>query len=193
MATDYLKLYEGAFLLNDYDKYTSEEDPVYKAPADFLKANIGKFKTHVDVSSGRGFLFVFLKDLDLCSTTTDLKQFNGLSIPFIKIDLTNKDDLNTLKSTKYDVLTCTGVLEHVEKEDVDSILKTFSETAPVCLLTIAKHRDTYDGVELHKIIEDEHWWANHIIKYFDIENLELFYEDGKLFYFELKSKIGDIS
>lgn len=187
---DYLKNYEYVFNNNpDYDMGgKNKNDPVYKAPADFLKKNKGKFKSHIDVSSGKGFFFDFIADLGLCSISTDLKKFHSLNIPFIEIDLTNKEDLNKLKENHYDVLTCTGVLEHIEEEYVDDVLKTFSEISDVCLLTIAKHSDVQFGIVLHVIIEDENWWRQRLLKYFELKNLEMFYDDGRLFYFELESK-----
>lgn len=188
---DYLKNYEYVFNNNpNYDMAgKNKNDPVYKPPADFLKRNKGKFKSHIDISSGRGLFFDFIKDLELCSVSTDLKKFHNLNIPFIEIDLTNKEDLNRLKENHYDVLTCTGVLEHIEEEYINDLLKTFSEISDVCLFTIAKHSDVQFGIELHVIIEDENWWRRRILKYFELKDLEVFYDDGRLFYFELESKM----
>lgn len=187
---DYLKNYEYVFKNNpSYDTGgKNKNDPVYKAPADFLKKNKGKFKSHIDISSGRALFFNFIKDLDLHSVSTDLKKFNNLNIPFIEIDLTNKEDLNKLKENHYDVLTCTGVLEHIEERYIDNILETFSEISDVCLFTIAKHMDVQFGITLHIIIEDENWWRERILKYFELKDFNIFYEDGRLFYFELEGK-----
>ena len=166
----------------------NRNDPVYKPPADFLKRNKEKYKTHIDVSSGRGIFFEFIEDLGLDSVSTDLKKFHSLNIPFVAVDLTKKEGLDKLKENHYDVLTCTGVLEHVEKEYIDDILKTFAEMSDVCLLTIGKHKDVQFGIALHIIIEDENWWKDRISKYFEVKDFELFYDDGRLFYFELESK-----
>lgn len=75
-----------------------------------------------------------------------------------------------------DLVVCGDVLEHVEPECLEAVLKHLqSLTRKICFavihLTPAK-KVLPDGRNAHLIQEDEHWWAERLSKYFDINQMQ---------------------
>lgn len=75
-----------------------------------------------------------------------------------------------------DLVVCGDVLEHVEPECLESVLQHLrSLTRKVCFavihLTPAK-KFLPDGRNAHLILEDEHWWAERLSKYFKIDQMQ---------------------
>lgn len=73
-----------------------------------------------------------------------------------------------------DLVVCTDVLEHVEPDLLDNVLKHLQGlTCKVGYFVIATRPDTSktlpDGSNPHKIIEKPHWWKSVLSNYFIIE------------------------
>jgi len=146
-----------------------------------------KHKKLIDISSGRGFLIKYLKELirDIEITSTDLEKFNNLDVEFIRLDLCEKDDYKNVMGT-YDLLSCLDVLEHVEEKYIDDILMFFRTLSNRFCLGVANHPDIQNGIELHLIQEDKDWWDRKLSKYFKIiESFKMY--DDKLYCYILES------
>jgi len=154
----------------------------------YILPNKERIKTCIDISSGRGGFLSLIKDLGFNIVSTDLKKFNNLDLPFIRCDLSNKTDVDSLKSNHYDLLTCIDVLEHIEKQYIDYVLQVFAEMSDVCLLIIANHEDFQYGIKLHLIVEELEYWTSCVSRYFTIDKIETL-KDGLIYYFECSRKI----
>jgi len=191
---DYLKIYEEVYKTSEVYNYipaTIEEilkNPAYSGPFYFLMSKIKKDEKIIDIGTGRGILInvilnYFKKNNITC---TDISKFYELDVEFIKIDLTK--DLNKLEDLRFDALTCTNVLEHIEEEFIDSILLTFSKIARFSALTIANHEDVVNGYRLHINNQKMDYWENKLNNYFNIIEKSVYYPYEILFYFGLESK-----
>lgn len=72
-----------------------------------------------------------------------------------------------------DLVVCFGVLEHIEPECLDDVLKHMaSKTKKLCYMTIAPKRPDRlvlaDGRNAHLIQEDESWWVDRVSKHFEV-------------------------
>lgn len=71
-----------------------------------------------------------------------------------------------------DMVACLDVLEHVEPEKLDSVLKHLASLARhemfFTISTRPAHKTLPDGRNAHLIVEDADWWAEQIEKYFQI-------------------------
>lgn len=75
------------------------------------------------------------------------------------------DNILTYKG-KADALYCMDVLEHIAPNEIDANLAALSRIAPQQLFGIANHSDRQEGVELHLIQEDSHWWEKKLREYY---------------------------
>jgi hypothetical protein len=162
------------------------KDPVYAGPLNFVLA--GNYKSVVDIGSGRGnfinLLLNYNPDIEIISC--DLQKFNDIPITFIPVDLTG--DLTSISDLRADVLTCTGVLEHIPLDCLPEVFRVFSMIAPYASFTIANHQDRYKGVDIHitnMALED---WIPIIDEYYEIINTQKYYKDNKLFLINVRSK-----
>ena len=162
---------------------------------DFVVENIKKLNLEnnclIDIGSGRGQLISMLTESNIKNlqiTSVDLENFHNKAIKqFIKCDLSNENDRLSISSYKYDILTCTDVFEHLDKTFIEEVIKMCSKTSKICILCIANHSDVIDGIELHTIIENDIWWENLLLKYFDIKYKETQY-NNRLFEYVCVSK-----
>ena len=161
----------------------------------FIELNKDKFNSFVDVSSGKGEYIDTIKELigksNLKIATTDIKKFHSLDVDFIKLNLADKNDLEDFKKYRFDLLTCLGVLEHIEHNHIDIILETFSTVGKYNVITVANHSDKYKEWELHLIQEPISWWSTKIKNYFTILTesiIDVGSPDDRLFLFELERK-----
>jgi hypothetical protein len=88
--------------------------------------------------------------------------------------------LNTLPLGKFDIVLCTDVLEHVERQFVDATLDRLREytecAALLCICTRLASSTLPDGTNTHITVEPSAWWADKIQKRWkDIKVLD----DGK--------------
>jgi len=121
-------------------------------------------------------------------TSVDLKKFHNEDVySFIQADLSNENDRKIIYSKKYDILTCTDVFEHLDKNFIEEVIKMCSKTSKICILCIASHTDFRNGIELHTIIENDIWWEELLLKYFNIKHKETKY-DNMLFEYVCISK-----
>jgi chemotaxis methyl-accepting protein methylase len=106
---------------------------------------------------------------------------------FIRCDLSSPVQRDALLVKQFDILTCTDVLEHLDKSFIEDVLRLYSSLSTYSILAIANHSDIIDGVELHTIQENDTWWENYILKYFSIVDKQTFY-NGRLYMYVCKKQ-----
>jgi len=71
-----------------------------------------------------------------------------------------------------DVVVCTDVLEHIEPECLDDVLRDlFDLTQKIILLAIhltPAHKHLSDGRNAHLILESPKWWEDKVSRYFKV-------------------------
>lgn len=187
---NYLEVYTNAF---NTPTYSAEHHLQY----DYIVKNVLKLNSVsnniVDVGSGRGFVIKMLNNIsnnliNYSITSVDLKQFhNERCNQFIECNLSVDTDRNKLLMSKYDILICTDVFEHLDKSYIESVIHMCSKIAPICILGIANHSDILNSIELHTIQENDIWWETYLNKYFEIMNKETHFY-GRLYMYVCKSK-----
>lgn len=141
---------------------------------------INKFSSILDIGTGRGNLVkLILKHYpNIKISTSDIENFHNIDVNFYKIDLT---DINSLKNIeKHDIITCTDVLEHLPENNIKNVIEAFSKKCKFAIFTIANHSEVINGVELHLIQKDLDFWQKIIKEFFEIKNVETFY-NGRLY------------
>lgn len=186
---DYKQTYEKSFQTPNYNLHSDEEFR-FQYVMKFINTN--KIGSVIDISSGRGNLINMIKSFDpkVQITSTDLKKFHNYDIPFFEVNLCDTNTFKNITPSKFDLLTCLDVLEHIEKGCVEDVIRTFSELSRYSVLTIANHSDVLNGVELHLIQENLNYWGPIIEKYFTILDQQEHY-NGRLYLFTLKSKTNE--
>jgi len=176
---NYLQVYSDAFALPDY---SAQDHVQYHYATDLLdKLALPSFKL-IDVGSGRGQLVGRVRERHPGAhiTSVDLQRFHAEPVDeFIRCDLSVAADRDRLVGP-YSILTCTDVLEHLDKSYVDAVLARFASLAGLSVLAIANHSDVINGVELHTIQEDHHWWEAQLGRHFEILDRQHVY-DGRLY------------
>jgi len=184
---DFKKIYENSFSNPNYNLHNDEEFRFQFVKNFILKTEI---KTMIDIGSGRGNVLKIVTETfpNIIVESSDLKKFHGLNTKFHEINLCDSKTFKSIEDSKYDLLSCLDVLEHIEKDCVDDVLSLFSKISKYSLLTIANHSDKQNGVELHLIQENLTYWNPIIEKYFEILDTKKEYNE-KLYLLTLKSKI----
>lgn len=184
---DYQKIYENSFSNQKYNLHPDEEFR-FQYVLDVVKLKFPK--SVIDIGSGRGNLIRVIQNFnsEIEIVSSDLKKFHTLDVPFFQVNLCEKSSFEKLPQKKFELLTCLDVLEHIEKDCVDSVLSQFAKLSDFSVLTIANHSDVLNGVELHVIQENFEFWKPQIENYFNIENFTEYY-GGRLYVLTLKSKI----
>jgi 2-polyprenyl-3-methyl-5-hydroxy-6-metoxy-1,4-benzoquinol methylase len=178
-SNDYDKLYAKAFA---HIKYATPPETLFRFQyvAKYISEN-KNIKTIIDVGSGRGVVVDMLKKINnnFEIMMVDLEKYNSIDVDFMKINLSLPPDRQKLidkySNKKYDILTCLDVLEHLDKSFISDVFYTFSKICNEAILTIANHSDMLDGIELHTIQENFHYWEPLILKYFKIVHYEEHY------------------
>lgn len=179
---EYNKVYSEIFKNKSYN---SDNSLSYQKSMDFFEKveKENNIDSIIDIGSGKGNLLKKLP-IDKQIFSYDLECFYDKSILghvlFQKLNLSIKKELESIKHA--DFLFCLDVLEHLEEEHIESILKTFSEKANFLFFTIANHSDIINGVELHLIQEDQIYWNEKINKYFKIISFETLYNNRLMLY-----------
>lgn len=188
---DYKKVYDGAFSV---PSYSNDEHIQYKYVQDnIMQLNLPSNKI-IEIGSGRG------QNLQKCIsnksqinqlslTSVDLNNYHNISVDkFIKGDLSKPDDrLEILNSGKYDILICTDVFEHLDKNFIESVIELCAKLAKYAIIAIANHSDVQNGIELHTIQEPDTWWDDLLIKHFTIIDKQKKYSN-RLYMYKLVSK-----
>jgi ubiquinone/menaquinone biosynthesis C-methylase UbiE len=195
---DYIEVYTDIF--NSRGIYKGARLALHNVAAfEFIKNNEDEINSVVDIGTGRGAYIAKMRELiprEIRVVTTDLKQFHKLDdVEFVKLDLSSEQELEAFKDNEFDLLTCLGVLEHIEAKYIDSILEMFASVSRFSIFTIANHSDKFKEFELHLIQERIEWWQEKIEKYYNILKAAKIgpgARKGRLFLFELESKLyGD--
>jgi 2-polyprenyl-3-methyl-5-hydroxy-6-metoxy-1,4-benzoquinol methylase len=187
---NYLDVYSTLFS----QSYSGEDDHIqYKIiPNSILEIN-SKNNSIIDIGSGKGHLIRALNKLktninNYKITSVDLSKFHNESCDkFIVCNLSKEEDRNILIKDTYDILICTDVFEHLDKSYIEDVIKMCSQMSSKCIFGIANHSSIVNGIELHTIQENDIWWDNILVKYFNIEKKE-FYVNGLLYYYICNTK-----
>ena len=187
---DYLSVYTNAF---NIPSYSAEHHIQY----DYIIEAILRFNNSsnniIDIGSGRGHVIKMLNNIpnkldNYSITSVDLDKFHSQSCNnFIKCNLSNENNRQVLLNSVYDIVICTDVFEHLDKSYIEEVIKLCSKLGSKCVFGIANHSDILNGVELHTIQENDLWWDNILIKYFNIIKKDIFY-DGRLYMYVCNSK-----
>lgn len=74
-----------------------------------------------------------------------------------------------------EIVICTDVLEHIEPECLDNVLKHLHELTQTCgyfaIATRPAKKTLADGRNAHLIIEPVNWWLQKLLQYFAIADL----------------------
>jgi hypothetical protein len=161
---NYEEVYSSTF---SKEEYSSGSDH-FRFDYVTQKINTPSFSL-IDVGSGRGqVLFKLCKKFPVAKlTAVDLENFSKFP-NFIKCDLSKIDSRNNLLNEKYDYLSSTDLLEHLDKSFIDDVVCLFSKLADTCLISVANHSDVINGIELHTIQENDIWWDAIFSRYFTI-------------------------
>ena len=107
-------------------------------------------KTVLDYGCGKGVILAHLKEQYPNSQWTGYDP----AVPMFNIDLRNK---------QFDCVFCNDVLEHIEPEYLDAVLKhMFDLTQKNIWLridTLPARKKLLDGRNAHLILENENWWT----------------------------------
>jgi 2-polyprenyl-3-methyl-5-hydroxy-6-metoxy-1,4-benzoquinol methylase len=186
---NYIDIYKETF---NNVLYSSEHHIQYDIIIDIIKKLNLPNNNIIDIGSGRGHLIKILKENiynNLSIVSVDLKKFHTLDVTkFIECDLSKESDRNNLLDSKYDVLICTDVFEHLDKSFIEDVVSMCAKLSDNCIFGIANHSDIWNGVELHTIQENDKWWDNIILKYFNITNKSIHF-NGKLYMYTCNTKV----
>lgn len=74
-----------------------------------------------------------------------------------------------------DVVVCTDVLEHIEPECIQDVIKHLSQlTKKICYLTVAiipAQKTLPDGRNAHLLVKPYSWWVGLLEQYFDFQSM----------------------
>ena len=104
--------------------------------------------------------------------------------PLWKLELLDKYDPGVVEwctppTRSYDLVVCTDVLEHIEEEDLDQILRhIYSLTNKVLFASISTRpasKKLPDGTNAHKTIQPDRWWKDKLNEIFHDKLVIAFY------------------
>lgn len=85
--------------------------------------------------------------------------------------------VHSLDPESADIVFCSDVMEHVEPEFLDNVLKHINEKTKVIALFVidlnAAKKTLPDGRNAHLIVENGHWWFNKLSQYFTINSYSI--------------------
>jgi len=129
-----------------------------------------EFKTCVDYGCAKGFLVNALRIVGCDAWGEDISEYA------VENCHPNVRDYVSLPNDKvYDLLICKDVLEHIEVEDIPSVLQKFKKKSKQFFFVIPLGDDDrfrireYEVDITHVTKKDEEWW----IKMFESQGLEL--------------------
>ena len=129
-----------------------------------------EFKTCVDYGCAKGFLVNALRIVGCDAWGEDISEYA------VENCHPNVRDYVSLPNDKeYDLLICKDVLEHVEVEDIPSVLQNFKKKSKQFFFVIPLGDDDrfrireYEVDITHVTKKDEEWW----IKMFESQGMEL--------------------
>lgn len=87
--------------------------------------------------------------------------------------------------SEWDGFYCMDVLEHLTDYELHDNLHALSTLAPIGLIGVANHSDSWNGHELHLIQKEPDWWGAELAQVF--ERVELKHELERFYVFEVAS------
>lgn len=146
-----------------------------------LNSQLHKDNVHYGMSGGRNAYLVMQLALEL--NTMDILDY-GCGKSKLAHNLPFKIKQYDPAIPKYadpvlgarDIVVCTDVLEHIEPNCLDDVLKHLSLLVKkVGYFTVATRpakKTLADGRNAHLIVQPMHWWLQKLFKFFDIRKLE---------------------
>lgn len=161
---DYNKIYKDAFSNPSYSTNRGR-----KFSCSLVKNYITNEDNVIDIGSGRGPVLIELMDVFPPEKilSCDLENFHDMNVSFQPLNLIKEEDRNKIVDF-FDLLTCLDVLEHIEEEYIEDILKFFKRIARKFIIIVANHSDVQNGIELHLTQRPLVWWKQLFKKYFKI-------------------------
>ncbi len=126
----------------------------------------------LDIGCGMGhfgfvaeeFLFCEYEGIDISKYAVENSPYKGLKLR--QADITKK----TFKASKKDLIICSDILEHLEYDKLDIVLKHIKKIGDKVIFSIPFRGDpNLDADKTHKIKEDAKWWIEKLSKYFTIK------------------------
>ena len=187
MTNKYKEVYDLVYKNSDIysDKMDEMSGRVRKDPVIFSVINHFRPRKIVDIGCGQGYYVrKFINDFNIDAFGVEISsiccnKYLG-DVPHENmgaLDFLIKQDISS-----YDFIFSTDVLEHIERSDVEEILRLSSRISPVALFGLANHSDIIEGIELHIIQEDENWWLDLLANYYDNVKLISTLYGGRFFF-----------
>lgn len=90
-----------------------------------------------------------------------------------------------------DIVVCTDVLEHIEPELIDNVLKHIAsltkKTAYLVACTIPAKKTLADGRNAHILVKPRRWWIDKLHEHFDLDEFK-YHFDNAIFVVKPKEK-----
>lgn len=162
---EYKKLYDKVYSSKPlYNNHSINEDRFIRT---LRSIDLEKIDTALDLGCGKGTLYKALKDLNVKIDAADLNQYSDF--PVIKIDITNEDEWQAINH--YHMIFCLDVLEHIDREDLDVVIRNMSKKCDYAIVNTANHDDDPGEEQLHVTKEKLPFWVSLLDKYFLIYNV----------------------
>jgi len=125
-----------------------------------------RYNTHLDYGTGTGGLFVY--------TNRRILDMSGRKVktrPYDPYSTSEEYRMKPAEDERFDLVSCTDVLEHILPEDIDDVLWTLvNHTKKMLYCTIAtypaskmicdeKGKDIYNQ-SLHTLVRPKKWWLD---------------------------------
>ncbi len=174
--TDYKKIYNHVYDNNPYYPSAGQKHLIKHFSKIFPTKG-----THLDVGCGRGEAVLYAEfTLGFNSSGIDVIDYNKTDLPLPMYH----HSWDTVKPVEY--LTCTDVLEHIAKEDLDEFLKNIDKNfTKKAFFTIAHFSHVLRGVELHLTSEPGGFWLDKICNVISCSELKTKPLEGQLTAWEI--------
>lgn len=147
--------YERMWAIDGYREVAPGEHAV-----DLFHQLVKEPSTLIDFGCGTGRAGVKLAELGYRVTLVDFadncRDYQSMTLPFLQWDLTHAIPLKA----KYGY--CTDVMEHIQTEQVQSVLQTILSAAETCFFQISTQPDQMGaliGQDLHLTVQPWGWWV----------------------------------
>jgi len=130
-------------------------------------------KTVLDVGCGFGLFGHAIKTVEpkIKYTGVEISKYVADRWNFKSMELIHDDIRNVTIDKKYDLILFLDILEHLDYEGLDKVLKNTCKSGNNFIFSIPFIGDpNLESDETHIIKEDKIWWIKKLNKYFKIEN-----------------------
>lgn len=163
-----------------------------------LHANNQDYGNRIDGAGVASHLPTALKrmhELGCCNSVLDYGTGKGMLVKHLKKKLPSTikidgydpaiEEYSFHPEQPYDVLVCLDVLEHIEIDSIDSVLKDIKRlTSNFCYLVVDLQpavKKLQDGRNAHILLAPHDWWTNKLAQLFPcITSFPLYHEAGQI-------------